>query len=66
MIRELEYPFDAHYILKKKRSLKKKLLETGGPFLAKKIAVLGGSTTSEIVDMLELFQIGRASCRERV
>lgn len=59
MIRELEYPFDAHYILKKKRSLKKKLLETGGPFLEKKIAVLGGSTTSEIVDMLELFLLNQ-------
>ncbi|MCH5324079.1 MAG: HAD-IIIC family phosphatase [Eubacterium sp.] len=54
-MKELEYPFDAGYILKKKRSLRRALLADGRPRIAKKIAVLGGSTANEIVDMLELF-----------
>ncbi|WP_124101161.1 HAD-IIIC family phosphatase [Ruminococcus sp. Marseille-P6503] len=54
-MRELEYPFEAAYILKKKRSLKKKLLSDGTARVKKKIAVLGGSTTSDIVSVLELF-----------
>lgn len=51
----LEYPFDSAYILKNKRSIKKELLSEGSFALTKKIAVLGGSTTSEIVKILELF-----------
>lgn len=55
VMRELEYPFDSAYILKKKRSLKKKLLSDGSVRLKKRIAVLGGSTTSDIVSVMELF-----------
>lgn len=51
----LEYPFDSKLILRRKTSIKRKLLESGDTFIQKKIAVLGGSTTSEIVDILELF-----------
>ncbi|MCR4655068.1 MAG: HAD-IIIC family phosphatase [Lachnospiraceae bacterium] len=54
-MRELEYPFDPGYIIKKKKSIKRKLLESNGGFLSKKIAVLGGSTTHDIVAVLELF-----------
>lgn len=54
-MRELEYPFDGNYIMKKKRSIKKQLLADGTARITKKIAVLGGSTTSDIVKMLELF-----------
>ena len=36
VMRELEYPFDSAYILKKKRSLKKKLLSDGSVRLKKK------------------------------
>lgn len=50
----LEYPFDADEILKKKRRIRRELLQNG-PFLEKRVAILGGSTTSEIRDMLELF-----------
>lgn len=50
----LTYPFDANLILKKKRRIKKELKENG-KFIQKSIAILGGSTTSEIKDMLELF-----------
>ncbi len=53
---ELEYPFRAEWLMKKKRSLKKQLLaEEGISFLKKRIAILGGSTTDEIRNMLELF-----------
>lgn len=50
----LDYPFDPFLILKKKRQIKKELLEQGN-LPNKKIAVLGGSTTHEIREMLELF-----------
>ncbi|MCR5059884.1 MAG: HAD-IIIC family phosphatase [Saccharofermentans sp.] len=53
---ELQYPYDADYILRKKKSIKKSLLAREGVnYVNKKIAVLGGSTTSNIVLMLELF-----------
>lgn len=56
---ELEYPFDGAYIIKKKKSLKRLLLETAEKnqtsFVEKKVAVLGGSTTHDIVSILDLF-----------
>lgn len=55
MMRELEYPFDSEEILKKSRKIKRKLLEERSDFLDKKIAVLGGSTTHDIVRVLEVF-----------
>lgn len=55
-MRELEYPFDAEWILKKKKNIKKQLLETEtGTFINKKIAILGGETTNDIKLMMELF-----------
>ncbi len=54
-MRELEYPFDPDYLLKKKKSIKKQLLENTEGFVPVKVAVLGGSTTHDIVGMLELF-----------
>ena len=51
----LSYPFDNSLILKKKRSIKKELLSDNSTRIKKKIAVLGGSTTDEIVNILELF-----------
>ena len=54
-MKELEYPFDAEYVMKKRKSLKKALLADGSTRLKKKIAVLGGSTTNDIVVYLELF-----------
>lgn len=54
-MRELEYPFDGEYILKKAKSIKKALLADGSARLKKKIAVLGGSTTHDIIRILELF-----------
>ena len=54
-MKELEYPFDNNYILQKKKSLKKQLLEGDKKFLEKNIAILGGSTTSNIKLIMELF-----------
>ena len=54
-MQELEYPFDSDYILKKKKSLKQKLLENSCGFIEKNIAILGGSTTNDIKLILELF-----------
>ncbi len=51
---ELEYPFDPFVVLRKKKSIKKGLLQQTG-LIDKKIAILGGSTTHEIKEILELF-----------
>ena len=51
----LEYPFDGEYLLKKKKSLKRELMAQNDNRIVKKIAVLGGSTTREIIEMTELF-----------
>ena len=54
-MKELEYPFDSSFLLKKRRKLKKDLLADGSQRMEKRIAVLGGSTTNDIISMLELF-----------
>lgn len=54
-MKELEYPFESDYIIKKKKSLKRSLLADGKERLNKKIAVFGGSTTHDIIVCLELF-----------
>lgn len=56
-MKELEYPFDSEYILKKSKKIKRELLKSGdkNAFLHKKIAVLGGSTTHDIIRVLEVF-----------
>ena len=55
MLQELEYPFDSEYILKKAKSMKRQLRADGSARISKKIAVLCGSTTHNIVQILELF-----------
>ncbi|MBR5969853.1 MAG: HAD-IIIC family phosphatase [Lachnospiraceae bacterium] len=54
-MKELEYPFDADYIVKKARRLRKELLADGTQRIEKRIAVLGGATTHDVVRVLELF-----------
>lgn len=54
-MKELEYPFDSRYLIKKKKSLKRELLAQDKQYVNKKIAILGGSTTHDIAAMLELF-----------
>ena len=51
---DLEYPLDIDKILRKKKSIKKELLNKKN-LVEKNIAILGGSTTSEIKFLLELF-----------
>lgn len=49
-----EYPLDTKALQRKKKSIKKELLQTKTNWIEKKIAVLGGSTTNEVVDQIEL------------
>lgn len=50
----LEYPFNSQFILKNKKTIKKELMQEED-LLEKRIAILGGSTTSEIKNILEIF-----------
>jgi FkbH-like protein len=50
----LRYPFDAALLARRRRGLREELL-AGGPFTDVKVAILGGSTTSDVQDFLELF-----------
>ena len=50
----LEYPLEIDFILRKRKSIKRDLLRKNH-FYSKKIAILGGSTTSEIKHILEIF-----------
>ena len=54
-MKELQYPFDANYILTKKKSIRRELLKDTSGMLRKNIAILGGYTTNNIKLMLELF-----------
>ena len=54
-MKELLFPFDAKNILRKRRAIKKQLLSDDSTRIKKKIAVLGGSTTNDIVSVMELF-----------
>ena len=49
------YPFDPDDMLKRSRRIKRELLADGTPRIHKKIAVLGGSTTHDIIRMMEIF-----------
>lgn len=55
MLRELYPPFDGNEILKKKNKLLRQLRENSANAVPLRIAVLGGSTTSDIVKVLEIF-----------
>ena len=54
MFNPLDYPFEVDTLLRKKKSIRRNLLERED-FIEKRIAILGGSTTAEVKDMLELF-----------
>lgn len=55
-MKQLKYPFDSDYILRKKQSIKRELLaDETRKYIDKKIAILCGSTANEIKDILELF-----------
>ena len=54
-MKELEYPFDSKLIMRKRKSIKRTMLTDGYKRIPINVAVLGGSTTNDVVDMLELF-----------
>ena len=55
-MKDLDYPFNSDYIIRKKKSLKKQLLaDENTKYIGKKIAILGGETTENIKLVLELF-----------
>lgn len=49
------YPIDTKYLLRKKKAIKQELLLKENDWIYKRIAVLGGTTTNELVEQLELF-----------
>lgn len=52
----LEYPFDAEQIIKKKKNIRKELLAREDiTYIDKNVAILGGSTTNLLRNVLELF-----------
>lgn len=50
-----KFPLNTKTLIRKKNKIKRELLEKGSKYIQKKVAVLGGSTTSEIVNQLEIF-----------
>ena len=58
-MKELEFPFNAEYIQKKRKSIRRELLTDGTSRIKKKIAILGGSTTHDVMQMLELFLLNQ-------
>lgn len=64
-MQELEYPFNAEWIIKKKKSIKKQLLaDKSKNFVKKKVAILGGQTTNDIRLVLELFLLNHGIAPE--
>lgn len=52
----LDYPFNSELLLRKKKSVKNKLLKQENvKRVEKNIAILGGSTTNDIREMMEIF-----------
>lgn len=51
----LQIPFEADKLVQKKKRIRRELLESDENFQECKIAILGGSTTSLLKDILELF-----------
>lgn len=58
-MKELEYPFDAGWILSNRRRIRKHLLASYDNFVKKRVAILGGSTTSNITQILDLFLLNQ-------
>ena len=59
-MKQLQYPFDAEEILKKKKAIRRELLSAPDKeFIEKRIAILGGFTTSNIRLILELFLLNQ-------
>lgn len=49
------YPLDTGYLIRKKKKIKRELFSLAQEVIEIRVAVLGGSTTDELVDQLEIF-----------
>lgn len=58
ILREMRYPVTPATILRKRNSLKRELLSQPN-LISTRIAILGGSTTTEVKSMLELFLLAQ-------
>ena len=58
MISPFTAPLDVDRLLRKKKAIRRELLDSYDRFDERRIAILGGSTTAEVKDMLELFLLG--------
>jgi FkbH-like protein len=54
MFELLDYPFDAQKLLRKKKAIKRELLNKEN-LIKKRFAIMGGTTTNEVKEQLELF-----------
>ena len=59
MYQTLQYPFDSQQLLRKRKAIRKELLAKESAWLDKNIAILGGSTTHDIKDMMEIFLLNQ-------
>lgn len=55
MRKNMNYPFQSEELLKKSKKIRRELLEDGTSRIRKNIAVLGGSTTHDIIRIMEIF-----------
>lgn len=55
MLEELTYPLNTEFLLRKRLSIRKKILALDIKWADKRIAVLGGATTNDVVSYMELF-----------
>ncbi len=51
----LNYPFDSTLVLRKRKAMRRELLDRNVSWLKKKIAVLGGSSSQDVVSTLDVF-----------
>lgn len=54
-----DYPLDYESLLRKKKYIKEELLKKNNATIEKRVAVLGGSSTQELVDQLEIFLLNQ-------
>ena len=55
----LNYPFDTNLLMSKRRRIKRELLEQNTQWKDLRIAILGGSTTHDVKEILELFLLNQ-------
>jgi FkbH-like protein len=55
LVRALRYPIDADAILRRRKAIRRELLGRQTKRVSKRIAILGGSTTFDVRDIVDLF-----------